>query len=72
MMDTIVDTREDARVLRRDVSMLRLEFDGAMRKLSVLQNNDERLTRKVDTLQRGVDAILTHLGLAVEPDDRDS
>lgn len=72
MMDTIVDTREDVRVLRHDVTMLRMEFDGAMRKLSVLQNNDERMTRKLDVLERGVEAILSHLGLTVEPDNRDS
>jgi chromosome segregation ATPase len=72
IMDTVLDTREDVRILRRDVGRLRLDFDGMMRKLAVVQNDVEGLKRKADTLQLGVSAILAHLGLTVEPDNRDS
>lgn len=68
IMDTVLDTREDVKILRRDVNRLRLDFDGMMRKISVVQNDVERLTRNVDTLQRGMNAILAHLGLTIEPE----
>jgi chromosome segregation ATPase len=71
IMDTVLDTREDVKILRRDVGRLRLDFDGVMRKLGVVQNDVERLTRKADQLQRGVDAIVAHLGLTVEPEASD-
>ena len=72
IMDTVLDTREDVKILRRDVGRLRLDFDGMMRKLVVVQNDVEGMRRKVDRMERGIDAIVAHLGLTVEPDDRDS
>jgi hypothetical protein len=72
IMDTVLDTREDVKILRRDVGRLRLDFDGMMRKLAVVQNDVEGLKRKADTLQLGVNAILAHLGLTIEPDNRDT
>jgi hypothetical protein len=72
IMDTVLDTREDVRILRRDVGRLRLDFDGMMRKLVVVQNDVEGMGRKVDRMERGIDAIVAHLGLTVEPDSRDS
>jgi len=71
IMDTVLDTREDVKILRRDVNRLRLDFDGMMRKLVVVQNDVERVDRKVDTLQRGMNAIIAHLGLTIEPEASD-
>jgi chromosome segregation ATPase len=71
IMDTVLDTREDVKILRRDVGRLRLDFEGLIRKVLVVQKDVEGLTRKADTLQRGVDAIVAHLGLTVEPEPSD-
>jgi len=38
----------------------------------VVQNDVEGLRRKADTLQLGMNAVLAHLGLTVDPDNRDT